>query len=237
MSCERKMTHLLLLLGRDGVGQVDSWSGCQKTLDATPGMCGIALALWSRWRGRGRGTNAWFFSAGDINLGPDAQEGQSLVPIASPTFLPPSLPLGCGAVDSGRWPHQTFHPTSCFWSLWDVNHKLKFCFPVFFPEAQLLLAWHCMGERHEISGLAAGLWAGSAQLPPPLTRCLTPSGTPNWSCLCPPICSGSLTPSCNGWDLAAANRTDSSSRTEPVRISVHPHPGAGRAPCLNTSLV
>lgn len=62
----------------------------------------MALALWSRWGGHGRGTNAWFFSVGDISLGPDAQEGQSLVPSASPMLLPRSLPLGCGAVDIGK---------------------------------------------------------------------------------------------------------------------------------------
>lgn len=131
-------------------------------------MCGMALALWSRWRGHGRDTNAWFFSAGDIHLGPDAQEGQSLVPTASPPLLPPSLPLGYGAVDSGRWPHQISHPTSCFWSLRDVNHKVKFCFPVFFPEAQRLLAWHCMRERHEVSrfGCRALGWLCSAPTTP-----------------------------------------------------------------------
>lgn len=102
MSCERKMTHLLLLLGRDGVGQMDSWCGCQKPLDATAGMCGMALALWSRWGEHGKGTNAWFFPVGGVSLGPDAQDGQSLVPSASPTLLPPSLPLGCGAVGTGR---------------------------------------------------------------------------------------------------------------------------------------
>lgn len=48
------------------------------------------------------GKNAWFFSVGDISLGPDAQKGQSLVPSASPMLLSPSLPLGCGAVDPGR---------------------------------------------------------------------------------------------------------------------------------------
>ena len=32
-----------------------------------------------------------------------------------------------------------------------MNHKPKFCFPVFFPKARPLLAWRCMGKGQEAS--------------------------------------------------------------------------------------
>lgn len=100
MSCERKMTHLLLLLGRNGVGQMDSWWGCQKPLDGISGMCGMAFALWSRWGEHSRGANACFFSVGGISLGPDAQKGRAWSPVPAPRCC---LLLSHGIWGWGHW--------------------------------------------------------------------------------------------------------------------------------------
>lgn len=105
--------------------------------------------------------NAGFSLLVALRLGADAQEGQSLAPSASPALLPPPplppAPAGCGAVDTGRWPHQSSHPTSCFWSPWDANHNPKSFFPAFFfsqkrGPSRCGVAWGKDRRRH------GGVW-------------------------------------------------------------------------------
>lgn len=171
-----------------------------------------------------------------LRSGADARERQSLALSASPTLLPPlplpSPPVGHGAVDTGRWPHQSSHPTSWFCSLWDVNHKLKFCFPAFFPKEWHIPAWHHAGKGQEAS---QGVWLqgfGLALLGShhPLAGHghLTPHGDTE---LIVPACHHpspalSLAPSCSERDLAAANRTGGKARTELVRVDAWPRPAS-----------
>lgn len=133
-------------------------------------------------------------------MGADAQEAQSLAPSASPALLPPPplppAPAGCGAVDTGRWPHQSSHPTSCFWSPWDANHNPKSFFPAFFPKSAAPLSVALRGER--AGGITGGVWFQGFGLAPLGSHHSLPGHWAPYPTQRHPVCRAWVPPSLSG---------------------------------------
>lgn len=122
-----------------------------------------------------------------------------LGPLCQPHVAASFSPMGYGAGDTGRWPHQTFHPRSCFWSLWDVNHKLEFCFPGF-PRSSAPSGMALHGGKTSRSGCRALCWLCSAPTTPNQDISgLTPPGHPaGHACVPPSVLTLSQLPAMNG---------------------------------------
>ena len=147
--------------------------GCQQPLHATCVMHRVAFALWSRWGGHSRDINAWFFPIGGIKVGGRCTGRAELGPQRQPhaAASSSSFPTGsCRVLGCGHWEvaSSVFPSNELVLESVGCEPQTEILLSCVLPKSAAPpgVALHGEGTGGFTGRSAAGLWAGSAWLPP-----------------------------------------------------------------------